>query len=433
MHRDGSKHTNADALSRSPAETVNNIHIDVMEDLKVQQQINPNISQLRGWIEQGQKAPASTIKEKGFELRKLYDQYDRCSIKDGVVYRPWKPTNKDEWQLQIILPKAMSENVICSFHDESGHLCHVKTLNRVKDRYFWPGMLTDVKEWYEKSVKCQQKRDAVPNLRAPLQPITTSRPRELVTIDLVEYPVSNDGNRYALVVIDNFTKYLELFPIKDGTAVTIADKLANEHIPRNGAPEQLHTDQGKNLNAKVVIDVCDILQTCKTRTIPFHPQSDGATERVIRTVNVMLSKAVSENQKDWDTKLGSVVMAYNSAVHESTGFTPYFLEHGREMRLPADFIAPPVPERGHLQSSYGKKLRTTLESAFQSAQENLQTAHRRQKIGYDRWAKAKTCRVGDQVWWYDPSTRKGRCQKLNRPWTGPWKIVKQIGDVVYRI
>ena len=227
VHRDGSKHTNADALSRSPAETVNNIHIDVIEDLKVQQQNDPNISQLRGWIEQGQKAPASTIKEKGFELRKLFDQYDRYSIKDGVVYRRWKPTNKDEWQLQIILPKAMRENVICSLHDKSCLLCHVKTLNRVKDRYFWPGMFTDVKEWCEKCVKCQKKRDAVPKLRAPLQPITTSRPRELVTIDLVEYPVSNDGNRYALVVIDNFTKYLELFPIKDGTAVTIADKLAN--------------------------------------------------------------------------------------------------------------------------------------------------------------------------------------------------------------
>ena len=257
------------------------------------------------------------------------------STTDAVSKMEWyiafgSPRTRMEWQLQIILPKAMSENVICSLHDESSHLCHVKTLKRVKDRYFWPGMFTDVKEWCEKCVKCQQKRDAVPKPRAPLQLITTSRPRELVTIDLVEYRVSNDGNRYALVVIDNFTKYLELFPIKDGTALAIADKLANEYIPRNGAPEQLHIDQGKNLNAKVVIDVCDILQTCKTRTTPFYSQSDGATERVIRTVNVMLSKAVSENQKDWDTKLGSVVMAYNSAVHESTGFTPYFLEHWRD-------------------------------------------------------------------------------------------------------
>ena len=165
----------------------------------------------------------------------------------------------------------------------------------------------------------------MPNLRAPLQPITTTRPRELVTIDLVEYLVSNNGNRYALVVIDYFTNYLELFTLNEGTAAAITDKLAYEYIPRLGAPEQLHSDQGKHLNAQLVINECDTLQTCKTRTTPFHPQSDGATERVIRTVNVMLSKVVSENQKDWDEKLPGVMMVYNSAVHESTGFTPYYI------------------------------------------------------------------------------------------------------------
>ena len=86
-------------------------------------------------------------------------------------------------------------------------------------------MSTDVKDWCTKCVKCQKKRDAVPNFRAPLRPIITTRPRELVTMDLVEYPVSNDGNRYALVVIDNFTKYLELFALNEGRAAAVADKL----------------------------------------------------------------------------------------------------------------------------------------------------------------------------------------------------------------
>ena len=104
------------------------------------------------------------MKSKGRELRKLYDQYGRCSLRDGVVYRRWKPTNKDEWQWQIVLPKTMRENAIHSLHDESGHFCHTKTLNRVKYRYFWPGMSTDVKDWCTKCVKCQKKRDAVPIL-----------------------------------------------------------------------------------------------------------------------------------------------------------------------------------------------------------------------------------------------------------------------------
>lgn len=94
-----------------------------------------------------------------------------------------------------------------------------------------------------------------------------------------------------------------------------------------------------------MLDVCNILQTRKTRTTPFHPHSNGATERVIRTVNTMLSKVVDESQKDWDRHLGSVAIAYNSAEHESTGFTPYFLGHGREMRLPTDFT--PLPDLQH--------------------------------------------------------------------------------------
>ncbi|PFX34578.1 Transposon Tf2-8 polyprotein [Stylophora pistillata] len=381
VHRDGSEYKNADALSRVPAETVNNVRDDAMGNLRIQQQADVDISQLRGWIEQGRKPRASSLKSGGRELRKLYDQYGRCSLRDGVVYRRWKPTNKVEWQWQVVLPKTMRENAIYSLHDESGHFCHTKTLNRVKDRYFWPGMSTEVKDWCTKCAKCQRKRDAVPNLRAPLQPIITTTPRELVTRDLVEYPVSNDGNRYALVVIDNFTKYLELFALNERTASAITDRLAHEYIPRLGAPEQLYSDQGKNLNAKIVIDVRDILQTCKTRTTPFHPQSDGATERVIRTVNLMLAKVVSENQNDWDEKLPGV----NSAVHGSTEFTPYFHEHGREMRLPVNLVATPVPEPGYSQTAFGKKLRTTLENAFQAARESLNTAHRRQKVGYDRW------------------------------------------------
>ena len=136
----------------------------------------------------------------------------------------------------------------------------------------------------------------------------------------------------------------------------------------------------------------------------------------------MLSKVVGENQKDWDEKLPGVMMAFNSAVHESTGFTPYFLEHEREMRLPVDLVATPIPEPGYSQTAFGKKLRTTLENAFQSAREGLNTAHQRQKVGYDRWAREKEYRVGDLVWWYDRSTRKGRCQKLNCQWVGPWKL-----------
>ena len=286
-------------------------------------------------------------------------------------------------------------------------------------------MAADVKRWCESCTP-------VLGMRAPLQPIVTTRPWELVTVDIVEYTKSDNGNQYALVLVDHFTKYLELYPIPDAKALTAARKIFGEWVPRYEAPEKLHSDQGTNLNAKLIQEVCSLLQMWKTRTIPFHPQSDGATERVIRTVNAMLAKCVAENE-DWDVKLGPVTMAYNSAVHESIGFTPYFLEHGREMRLPEDLMGGPSPGHSFPVMKYGQELKKGSDSAFTMARDSLDASHRRQKAGYDKWARKNPYKVGDKVWWFDKKSRKGRCMRLNLPWSYLWTVIKQLIKVVYRI
>lgn len=93
----------------------------------------------------------------------------------------------------------------------------------------------------------------------------------------------------------------------------------------------------------------------------------------------MLSKVVDESQKDWDRHLGSVAIAYNSAEHENTGFTPYFLEYGREMRLPTDFTLLPGPERDSSHTIYEGQVRERLVTAFHAARTNLHFARQRQK------------------------------------------------------
>ena len=75
MHRDCSKQMSADALSRVPAGSVNNVQDDAMGDLRVPQQADSDVLQLRGWIELGKKLLASTVKGEGHELHKLYVQF----------------------------------------------------------------------------------------------------------------------------------------------------------------------------------------------------------------------------------------------------------------------------------------------------------------------------------------------------------------------
>ena len=98
--------------------------------------------------------------------------------------------------------------------------------------------------------------------------------------------------------------------------------LVEEFVARFGIPRQIHSDQGRNFESKVFQEMCKLLGMDKTRPTPLHPQSDGMVERFNRTIEGMLFKFVAENQRDWDSHLPILMMAYRSAVHETTSFTP---------------------------------------------------------------------------------------------------------------
>ena len=127
-------------------------------------------------------------------------------------------------------------------------------------------------------------------------------------------------------------------------------------------------------------EVCDLLQIGKTRTSPFHPRSDGRVERTNRTVYNILSKYVSENQRDWDQNLDFIVMAYNSTVHESTGMSPYRLVYGEKMTMPIDIITEPSPDEEVLTApEYVNQLQSKLRESHRLARETTKKAAERQK------------------------------------------------------
>lgn len=109
-------------------------------------------------------------------------------------------------------------------------------------------------------------------------------------------------------------------------------------IVRFGVPSVIHSDQGRQYESKLFMEMCRLLVITKTRTTPYHPKSDGMVERFNRTLISMLTTYVQENQKDWDLHLPYILMAYRSAVHESTNFSPNMLMLGREATTPLDLM-----------------------------------------------------------------------------------------------
>ena len=135
---------------------------------------------------------------------------------------------------------------------------------------------------------------------------------------LSSLPQTERGNHYILVIGDYFTRWKEAFAIKDMEAVMVAKCLVNEVICRFGVPGSLHMDQGKNFESALVKEICQLLGTKKTRTTPYHPQSDGL-ERFNRTLLDMLSIAVMDDEHRWDLHLPTILLAYRTSIHETTG------------------------------------------------------------------------------------------------------------------
>ena len=316
-HIAGSKNTVADALSR-----VQGVKADVQEAwslgfVRSQQDSCPTLSKIKSLLASKEPTPEEVD---DMELSVYYKEMPNLCVGEDGVLRHSTFEDSDTWQ--IVIPRNLTSRVLQMMHDDLGHFGIAKTTARVKERFFWPFMSLEIEEWCRNCSPCQKRKNPVPTRRAPLQPIITHRPGELVTMDIVEYPLSSQGYRYCLVMVDHFTKWLELYPLRDQRSETIAKKVFDCWIPKHGAPEQIHHDQGKNLTAEVIQEMCSFFQIWNTQTTPYHPQSDGASERSIRTVNGMLAKMVKEDQRNWDQYIPSTCLAYNTSVHSSTGFTP---------------------------------------------------------------------------------------------------------------
>ena len=159
-------------------------------------------------------------------------------------------------------------------------------------------------------------------LHGKLQNISVGAPMDLVTIDILSgLPVASDGSKYFLVAVDAFTKWIEAYPLPDREAHTCMTAWYNGFFSRFSLPRQLHSDQGRNFESSLVQELCSIAGVCKTRTTPFHPRSDGLTERANRTVLQMLRATTSQHPQEWPSKIPAVLAAYRMTEHSSVSYT----------------------------------------------------------------------------------------------------------------
>lgn len=437
-HRQGCKHLNADALSRIPL--CNNVMFDGLkwtsQEMCQFQDDDSVLKEVKELLSLDSKPSYDEIASKCKDVKSYWTQWEQLELIDNILYRIWYDVRGDEIRKLLVIPAALTKEILSLSHDSpsGGHLGIAKTVNRIKQKFFWLGIKSDVIHWIKTCQLCQTRKTPVPAVRAPLTNIVASEPMELVVIDITgPLPITERENKYILVVGDMFTKWIENYPMPDQEAKTVAQVLVYKFFSRFGVPKQLHSDQGTNFESKLFKEICQLMGIEKTRSSAYHAQTAGMIERYNRTLKNMLSVYVQADQSDWDLHLPLISMAYRSTVHETTGITPNKLMLGREINTPLSLMAELPPDSPKTTLEYVEELQRRFQSAHKLAREHIKTQQRRQKLNYDKKISGKALKEGDLVWLYLPRTHRGLSPKLQRCWTGPFKIEKKLSDVNYVI
>lgn len=295
-HRPGKKNGNADALSRLPYDPApqeeEELPLLLVEggNIVQNQRADPFLGPIVGHLER----PQDPV------VRKVKRAARAFSLVNGILFRRAKGYEAERMALAV--PRTLRQEILVSCHDDvtAGHLGIKRTIDKIRQRYFWPRMFADITRYVMSCPDCQTRK--TPPLRPAglLQPLPPAqRPFQRVGMDFLgPLTSSQDGNKYVVVIIDYHTKWVETVATPDATAASAAKAFMQAVVLRHGAPETVLTDRGRHFVSEMMEELFRLLDTNHARTTAYHPQTNGLCERFNRTLADMISKYVSSGHQD---------------------------------------------------------------------------------------------------------------------------------------
>ena len=428
-YRPGSKHGNADGLSRIPSTTICAITRQQQPDLteeqhKLQQaqQQDPLYAALAAKLK-GQPLSDNLSKDNRAYVRKHWEEF---RLRKTLLYK-LRPMG----QLALCLTPEFAKPVWEEAHTSliGGHLATEKTLSKIQPKYFWRSMQKDVDQWTKQCHLCETRKIPHSYTRAPLQPIAVpTTPFSVVGVDFLgPLPETHLGNKHILLFTDYTTKWIEGASLPCQSALLTAQKFIELIISRHGSPETLLSDRGRNFQSKLVAEICRLAQTNKISTCAYTPWCNGQTERANRTVLNTLSYFTDKLQQNWDVLLPYVLFAIRTAKHATTKQSPFFLLYGRHPRTPQDvWLGQPTNEDEESLRKRMENFPIEMQDAWRTAREAIERSQEAMKKQYDKNATstAEDYNIGDRVYLFQPNPKKGLSPKLQRCYRGPNRVVE---------
>ncbi|KAL0150345.1 hypothetical protein M9458_054347 [Cirrhinus mrigala] len=330
------------------------------------------------------------------------------------------------------IPQTQRVDLIHSTHVflGTGHPGANSTLSLLSERFWWPDMARDVRRYVRGCKECAMSKSPRHLPAGKLHPLPIpNRPWSHLGVDFMTDLPSSDGNTCILVIVDRFSKFCHLLPLKGlPTAMETAESLFNHVFRYYGIPEDIVSDRGPQFISRVWKSFFKLLGVTVSLSSGYHPQTNGQTERKIQEVGRFLRTFCHGHQNSWNQFLGWAEYAQNSLRQPSTGLTPFQCVLGFQPPLfPWNGEPSDVPAVDHWFRE--------SERVWDNAHHHLQRAVRRTKAVADqRRITGPTFTPGQKVWL---STRDIRLRlpskKLSPRFVGPFTILEQVNPVTFKL
>ena len=257
------------------------------EELKVKQKADESLKRYWELVNK----PIEEGKPQFFEKQEMYRRYFGRRGEDAIV--------------QLVVPKELREKVVSLAHDTllAGHRGPAKTLSRVQQEFYWPGVHEFVTRYVASCDLCQRNVSKGTVSKAPPGKLPLGEtPFSVICVDIVG-PVSppSEGFQYILTAIDMCTRFPEAVPLKDISTSTVAEALLNM-FSRVGLPNRIHSDRGSQFTSEMMREVYRLLDIRQSATTPYRAMGNGTVENFNKTIKNLLKKSLQKN-----LRTGSVI------------------------------------------------------------------------------------------------------------------------------
>lgn len=283
------------------------------------------------------------------------------------------------------------------------------TVKLVTQRYVWPSIKSDCRQWARNCIQCQRSK-ITRHVSAPVGNFVPPSARfEHVHLDIVIMP-SSEGHRYCLTMVDRYTRWPEAVPMCDQEAATVARAFYDTWVARFGTPLRITTDQGRQFESHLFKHLNRLLGTTHLRTTAYHPAANGMIERLHRQLKAAI---MCHQTNSWTQVLPTVLLGIRAAWKEDIQGTAADMLYGQPLRLPGEFLGLNCADTSEDNSAeFVKELRQHLRSLRPTGG----TRH-----GTKKTFVFKDLATTDQVFVRRDSAK----QPLQQPYDGPYQVIRR--------